>query len=102
MNVDEWGQVFAFNADFDLTAKTALSLEFTKPDGTTLTVTSGVTVGSGARTNDDGTVFASGEYAKYTIADGDIDQDGEWQVRLIYDDATQHLISEIGTFTVNP
>lgn len=103
MNVGEYGLVFAFGTGFDLTGQTSLGITFTKPDGSTLVIDSGVTVGSGDRTNDDGTTFLSGEYAKYTIADGDIDQEGEWQARVTYEDATgQHLISDVGTFTVDP
>lgn len=106
MNVDEYGLVFAFNTSFDLSAQTSLSLTFTKPDNSTLTVTSSgsdLAVGSGPLTAEDGTVYADGEYVTYTIQDGDIDQEGEWQARVTYNDAAgQHLISDVGTFTVDP
>lgn len=85
---------------------TTLSITFTKPDGTTLTVTnasaSPVTVPNTPITTVDGT-FAANEYAKYVFVNGDVNQVGDWSARVTYDDPTPlHLISDIGTFTINP
>jgi hypothetical protein len=96
MNKDEYGIVFRLGVGFDLSANTALSLTFTKPDATELTVanpsvTSPTIVGG---------EFLADEYFAYTFASGDVDQSGTWSVRGTYDDGTQHLISDEATFLV--
>lgn len=103
MNVNEYGVVFQFGTSFDMSGSTALSLAFTKPDGTVLTKTNpAVTVGSVQITTPLGT-FAVHQYVLYTFAAGDVTLAGTWKVRLTYTDATpQQLISDIGSFTINP
>lgn len=100
MNVGESGVVYAFGTGFDMSGQTALKITFTKPDTTTLVKTSGITVGSGALVTTLGT-FADKKYVKYTFIAGDVDQAGAWSARVQYTDATQVLISDVGTFTVN-
>lgn len=100
MNVDEYGVVFMLNTDFNMASYTALSLTFTKPDGSTLAKTTGVTVGSVDVVTDDGSTFSANEYARYTFVNGDVDQSGEWSARLTYTDAGQRLVSEVAEFTV--
>lgn len=102
MNNGEWGVVFRLSTGFDMSSSTALSLAFTKPSGEVLTKTNpAVTVGSGNVSTTLGT-FLSTKYVNYTFANGDVDEAGEWDVRLTYDDGTLHLISNPATFTINP
>lgn len=103
MNVNEYGVVFAFSTSFDMSSFTSISVDFTKPDGTTLTVTNpSVTVPNTDLVTTLGT-FLANKYAKYVFQNGDVNQSGLWSARVVYTDATpQHLISDVGTFTVNP
>lgn len=98
MNVGEYGVVFAFDASFDMSAKTSLSLALTKPDGTVLTKTP--TLGTIPLVTTLGT-FAANEYVTYTFINGDVNQAGIWCAQLTYNDASQHLISDFGHFTVD-
>lgn len=102
MNLNEWGIHLWFSVGFDLRGFDALSIEFTKPDLTTLTVTNpAVSVG----TMDVQTIFGTfpaNKYADYVFTVGQVDQEGEWSARLTYTDSTQHLISDVAAFVINP
>jgi hypothetical protein len=85
-----------------MSAYTTVQIQFDKPDGiTTLTVANpNVTV---PNTNLSTTLglFLANQYAYYVFQPGDVDQSGLWTARVIYQDGTpQHLISDVGTFTV--
>lgn len=100
MNVGEYGVVFYFGTGFNMSSQTSLRLDFTKPDGTTLAITSGVTAPASPVVTTSGT-FAASTYGKYTFVAGNVDQSGTWSCRLTYGDAAgQHLISDVGTFTI--
>ena len=106
MNLNEYGVAFVFSTGFNMSAFTSISITFTKPDLTTLTVSSpSVTVPNTPLTTTDG-IFAANEYAQYYFVTGDVNQVGEWSARVIYNNTgaspSQHLISDIGTFTINP
>lgn len=100
MNVNEYGVMLQFCVSFDMSAYTDLTFVFTKPDLTTFSVPAAL--GTLTVTTPLG-IFTGNTYATYIFVDGDVDQEGDWEVRLIYDDATPaHLISTIGRFTVYP
>lgn len=103
MNVNEYGVQFQFGTGFDLTSYSSLSIKFTKPDLTTLTVTSpSVTVGNTTISTTEG-IFSAGTYALYTFVNGNVDQAGEWTARLTYTDANPRLLtSTIVNFTIYP
>ena len=105
MKVGEYGIGFRFGVGFDLSTATALTLTFTKPDETTLVVTNPtVEVGSVDASTDLGT-FSANEYVRYTFAQGDVDQAGEWRAvleALIPGTPDKNLISDPGYFTVEP
>lgn len=98
MNKDEWGVVFRLNTNYDMSGNTALSLTFTKPDGTTLTVSNP----SVTAPNSTASGFDANEYFQYTFVDGDVDQDGPWSVRGTYTDANKVLKTPSVNFTVDP
>lgn len=101
MNVNEWGIRFAFSTGFDLRDYTNLVIDFTKPSGAVLSVSSpNVTVPPVDLTTTIG-FFPANTYAEYVFQPGDVDEVGNWTARLTYDDGSQHLISDIGNFTVN-
>lgn len=100
MNVNEYGVVLQFGTSFDMSAHTSLILNFTKPDGTTLSVSA--TLGAIDAVTPLGT-FAAHTYVTYTFLSGQVNQTGSWTVRLTYQDAAPtQLISNVGTFVVNP
>jgi hypothetical protein len=106
VNEGEYGVACVFNTAYDMSAFTTISLKFTKPDLTTLTVTSpDVTVPNTDLVTVLGT-FPANNYAKYFFVDGDLDQTGVWFCRVIYDESTAtpplHLISNESSFTVTP
>jgi hypothetical protein len=102
LNVNEWGVAFVFSTGFNMASFTSISITFTKPDQSTLTVANpAVTVPNFDLPTTDGT-FPANEYAKYIFVLGDVDQAGDWSARVTYNDATpQHLISDVGTFTIS-
>ena len=103
MNVGEYGVQFVLGTSFDMSANTSLSLTFTKPDGTTLTVTNpAVTISASPIVTTAGT-FDANTYFLYTFVSGDVSVAGDWTVRGTYNAAGPvHLISSIGYFTIEP
>lgn len=102
MNVNEYGILCLFSVGLDLSANTALSIEFTKPDGSQLIVTNpDVTMGTVDVVTSFG-LFPANQYLQYTFADGNVDQAGLWTARATYTDSSKYLISDPATFVVNP
>lgn len=100
MFVNEYGLQIQFGVSFDMSANTSLAMHFTKPDGTLLNVTAALGTVQIVTTLG---IFAANTYGTYIFQNGDVNQAGQWQVRLIYDDASPaHLISSIGLFEVLP
>jgi hypothetical protein len=100
MNVNEYGVVLQLGVSFDMSSYTSLSLTFTKPDLTLLTVIA--VLGVAPVTTPLG-IFAANTYVTYKFLAGQVNQAGLWSVRLTYQDASPaQLISTIGTFTVFP
>lgn len=105
--VGEVGKPFRYSTDgFDMSSSTGLTLNFTKPDNTTLQKTesssNAVTAPAVALTNDPdlGTVAAS-TYFEFTSIAADFDQAGEWTVCGIYTDGTPKVFhGNDKTFTV--
>lgn len=92
LRVGEIGKILRVNTNYNLSANTELTLEFTKPDGTVVTKTKtldGVSA-PGIDVTDPitGDVFLANEYMQYSFASGDLDQSGQWYVEAKYTDAT--------------
>jgi DUF971 family protein len=106
MNAGEKGIIYHLNVNFNISAFTALTLTFTRPDGSTFTGTSpDVTAPAVPVVTELGT-FAANQYAKYFIKAGDLTVEGDYSVRLTFDNTAAvpplRLVSDIATFTVNP
>lgn len=101
MNVNEYGVLFAAFANYDMSANTSASIEFTKPDGTVVTKDASI---PNVPLVTPGGMFAAGFYATYVFAEGDVDQVGQWSARVLYFNSVipQELISNSGAFCVNP
>ena len=101
---DEVGKIIRVNALFDMTNNSELTLIFTKPDLTTLTVNkaSGVSApGVDVLDPVTGVTFNANEYFQYTTQAGNIDQSGSWKIKGVYDDLTpKHFIGDTDVFTV--
>lgn len=100
MNVGEFGVAFLMNTGFDLSGATSLAIKFTKPSGATLTVSNVDSPNVNTQTSLG--LFLANEYARYIFQSGDVIESGRWNARVIYDDVNEHLISDVGQFTVNP
>lgn len=111
IRVGESNKAFRYVTSFDMSSSTGLTLNFTKPDGTTLQKTEAssnpVTAPAVALTNDPdvGDVAAS-EYMEFDSVATDFDQAGEWSVCGIYYNSgtsptTEYHGSSV-TFTVYP
>lgn len=93
IRVGEVGKAFRYSTGLDMSANTALTLNFTKPDGTTLQKTkltvNAVSAPAVALVNDVdlGNVPAS-TYMEFASVAADFDQAGIWEVCGIYNDAT--------------
>lgn len=107
MNVGEYGLSFDLYVQFDISAFTTLSLTVTRPDGTSFTRTGGLVTAPGTDVQTSMGRFPAHQYAHYIVQNGDLNQAGQYQARLTYDDAAgQHLISSetvppAGKFTVD-
>jgi hypothetical protein len=103
VNRNDYGVLFVYGVGENLSAYSGLTLEFDRPDGTTLTVTSPlVTTSTNPIVTSVGTLLAE-EYAQYTFRPGDVTVAGVWSVRLTYDaPGPIHLTSNATTFTVGP
>lgn len=96
MNKNEFGLTINLNVNYDISAKTTLALDITRPDGTVLTKTP--TVGTVPLNG-----FLANQYAVYRTIAGDINQAGTYSMRLTYNDASpKQLISDVVTFEVQP
>jgi hypothetical protein len=103
MNVSEWGLTYNLNQNFNIAGFTTLSLEITRPDGTTFTRTNPtVTVGAVPLVTDDDGTYAANEYSIYVIQAGDLTVDGTYTSRLTYTDGSKHLVGDATTFEVSP
>lgn len=99
MIVGEFGTIHKQGTGFDLSANTALSLIFTRPDGTTLTVTP--TLGTVALVTTSLGTFAANTWVQYTFLSGQIDQAGDWTARVTASfGASKTLLSTQATFPV--
>ena len=101
---DEKGQPFRIGTGFDMSGSTSLTIKFTKPDGTELTVTNpDVTAPATPLVNDPylGSIPAS-TYFEYTSTGLDFDQAGEnWKACGTYADASLTLFTGEVTFTID-
>ena len=102
----EGGKAFRYSTGLDMSGSTGLTLNFTKPDNTTLQKTeatvNAVTAPAVALTNDPdlGNVSAS-TYMEFLTVAADFDQAGVWTVCGIYTDATpKEFHGDDATFTV--
>lgn len=113
MNVGDFGGTLVFGTGFGgagltMTSYTELTLEFTRPDGTTLNVKTadGVALGSMDYTLPSGQVFSTHQYVTYSFLTGQVTVAGTWKVRLLYDQSTAvppiNWNSNIATFLVGP
>ena len=93
--VGEFGKPIYLATGFDMSGNSALTVVFTKPDGSMLqkpATAPNVAIGS----------MPANTYFEVTPEDGDIDQSGGWAAYGIYEDSTpRKLISETVQFTVN-
>jgi len=97
ITVGEVGRPFRLSTGgFDMSAGTKFTLNFTKPDGTTLQKTelsaNPVSAPAVALVNDpDLGSQAASTYFEFTTVASDFDQDGTWTVCGIYEDATPKI-----------
>lgn len=102
MNVGEYGIVHNLNVNYTISGFTTLSLDYTRPDGTTFARTNGdVTTPAVPLVTPDQGTFAAGKYAAYTFKPGDLTVAGEYTVRLTYTDASKRLVSDATSFVVS-
>jgi hypothetical protein len=100
-NVGEWGVTYNLNTNYNLSGYTSLSMAFDRPDGSSFTRTgSDVTAPAVALVTDDSGTFAANQYATYNFKAGDLTVPGTYIVRLTYEDATKHLVSDFADFAV--
>ena len=101
IRVGEVGKLFDLGTAFDMSSNTELTINFTKPDGTTkLTLTkTGGRVSIVASLSAGG--FPSNTYMQISTIASDFDVAGVWTVCGIYQDATPKIFhSADATFTV--
>lgn len=99
IRVGDIGKPIVLWAQFDLSAFTALSMVFTKPDLTQLTVTP--TAPAVPLIDPELGTIPANEYWQYITIAADIDQVGTWTVCATYDDASpSHFSSAPATFEV--
>lgn len=95
----EYGVQFNINGNYDMSAYTALSLKFTRPDATTFTVTP--TLGTIPLITPLG-IFPANQYVTYITTMTDLPTDGGYQMRLTYTDVYKRVLSPVINFAVSP
>lgn len=106
MNQGESGVVFAFSVGFDMSTNTSIQILFWKPSNpwssdtnSTPSLTATASLGVVDLVTTAGT-FTSNTYATYTFIPGDVDEAGTWYARVSYTSISQHLYSDVATFSV--
>jgi len=86
VNVGEYGVIYRLDTGYDMSAFTALTLTFTKPDDTVM-VRTNPAVALGMVNFADPVLgeFLAFQYVTYTFAVGEVDVGGTWEVYLTYD-----------------
>lgn len=103
MNAGEYGIVHNHNLNFNVSGFTTLSITYTRPDGTTFTVTNpDVTAPAVPLVTDDAGTFAANQYTAYTFVAGNITVEGVYTFRVTYTDGSKLLKDDTASFTVNP
>jgi len=80
----EYDKTLALNAGIELTGYTAMQLSFIRPDGTTLDITMGLTVGT-VDLDIDGTIYPANQHILYAVQDGDFPIAGIYKRQLQVD-----------------
>jgi hypothetical protein len=108
MFVGEYGKRLILEVGYDVSAATALGIEITKPDGSTVSYVDadGVTAGNVDTIVEDekGRQYSLTAY-QYIYRDwesGDLGQAGAWKARAIYTDGGKSLRSKWVCFSVSP
>lgn len=101
MNVGEYGVLFRLSVGFDISGFTTLTLVITRPDGTSFTRTNPAVSAPAVDVTTTMGLFPANTYAQYTFLVGDLTLAGIYCAVLTYDDASQHLISDVTHFTID-
>ena len=101
LTVGEYGVVIRVNVGIDVSEYTSISLIFTKPSGAVLEVENPLVYVPSTDVNTNLGVFYGKKYCEYSFKEGDLDQCGNWTVRVVYVDQSKKLISPIKNFTVS-
>lgn len=102
MNAGEYGIVHNILTGFDMSGSSAVSITYTRPNGTSFTASAPDVVVGSAPTSNGYVSFPANQYVSYVFKNGDISIPGDYTARAMYNDATKHLIASTVTFTVNP
>lgn len=96
MNVGEVGKRLIVNANYNMSAHTAITLEITRPGGSVFTrTTPDVFLSPSPLVTALGT-FAANQYAIYRMQPGDLTVPGEYLVRIKYEDASPMVLTAGG------
>lgn len=106
MNVNDYGILYAFFTAYDMSAFTGISITFTRPDKTTLTVADPAVSVPPTPLVTPGPTFPANQYAAYVFVEDDVTIAGTWTARVTYlndgVDPPERFISNVGSFVVNP
>lgn len=98
INKGEYGGTLYVNMGEDISSATAYKMILQPPFGDSLEKTA--TLGTETITHENRT-YTANQYITYTIANGDIDQSGQWRKRgKVTQSATNVLLSNYEKFTV--
>lgn len=100
-NVGEVGKRLVSNLNYDLSAKTALTLTITRPGGTTYERQGAISGSPYDATAAGQGVFLANRYVIYTAEADDLTEPGEYLVRIVYEDATPLVLVAKTSFTVS-
>ncbi len=81
IRIGEIGKEHRINCQFDMSNNTSIDFIYTKPNGTLLSV-QGV-LGATKQTIN-GALVPANFWASYTFQPGDLDEDGDWNLQIIY------------------
>lgn len=94
--------LYVSSGQYNLSGNTSLTIETKKPDNTTGPTLTGVTAPATNSPDIPGSgVFSANLYGLYKTSGADFDVAGDWQIRLVYQDATpKKFHGEFATLTI--
>jgi len=97
---NEYGKTLIIPASMDISANTGLALTITRPDGSVVNISAGLSAPA-VDVVVKGKTYLANTYASYILAQGDVTEPGDYAAKLVATFADKELHSELTRFSVS-